>query len=627
MSFPVRLVLLPLFSILILIAEAQPLTADEATQIARSLGDKKILSDAGVKFLETTLSAEPEQYFRGTHPTEGVALMSKEGILWFCYAAFINEFIYRSGAMLPNRELIRDQRRLTRMARKSADDPEAYQQLTNDISGKEYSLSRKRFKGYLIEERIAAEDSISLKWRVLPLFGSVRQSKRGLVHKSRSTIGKTRTRTAREIFEIGLINERILNEIEAKLADSIITTEDEVFAFAAERAKYYNDYPRQRGLQLAFLDSLVKHDLLTPANRQSLIQSNGDNQLRTQFEILERCNPVVLLEAVHTNSLVENYNVVMQKIEQLIPGFHYSDLRVRRDTITTEFGPEVNTLVTFRLDELTYGHRFEYYVPPREDPVASVFARINALSFYPAVNSWLSDQGSPFRLYQASEEVVPESRWVSQMRYDARSALILLTEEQRRLWNDDIYFLSRENHQSRITSAKIRAAIDAFERIGLFSHLSKQQIDSCRMEALYSGRHSWTSLLKLFPDVIHIFDWETSVFKYPYVHHANAFSRIARGHFSISNAKDDFDISGKPKSKVHFSFDFNGKHYSRGLSFDGDWLDPEFLEFIRYALADNNVPGTYFSCYSGGQESGYIFLTRNQEEFIRTNYPEILSTE
>ncbi len=618
-----RLILLSLFSLLVFAAEAQPLTAEEATRIAHLLGEKKILGEEGEKYLMRLFSTAPDKHFGGLYMDEEYALMSKEGILWFCYAAFLNELMYRSGANLPNREIQRDQRRLNRMAKKLANDPEAYQQLVNSMSEKEYS-SRKRFRGFRIEERIVAEDSLPAGWRVLPLFGANQKLRKGLVHKTRSTIGKTRTRTAKELFEMGLINEVVFREIEGKLADTTITTEDQVFAFGAERTKYYAEYPRLRARQLALLDSLVKHDLLTPANRHAIIESLGDNELRTQFEILEQCNRVILPEPVDTATLIGYYGLLMQKMEKVVPEFKYTNLRVRRDTSHMLFGQHEDIILTFESAGQTYGHRFEYYATP-DSTGASEFDQSNRYDFYPAVNVWLADHQSPFRLYQATSRIPQQSLWYTPR--SVQSALILLTKEQRSLWDDDdLYFLSRENHDNTFTATKINAAIADFERIGLFTHLSKQQIDSCRNEALLSGWHSWVSLLQLFPDVIHGFGWE-SEFEHPYARHANAFSRLARGHFEISNASDDYDITGKAQKKVHFSFDFNGKYYSKELSFDDDRQDPEFFDLIRHALTENNVPGAFFYCRSDGELSRYIFLTKDQQEFIQTNYPEILSNE
>ncbi len=614
-----------LFCAVPFIATAQPLTHEEATAIAHSLGERRILSDAGTKYLIKKLSDESATY--DPFAEDNYPLRSKEGILRFCHAAFFHEYLYRIGAMLPNRDQKRDQRRLARKARKFRDDPEAYQQLVNSLSEKQYHLP-KRFRGYLIEARIRAEDSLPRMWRVLPLFGPGQELRKGLIHATRSTIGKTRTRTAKDLLELELIDQRIWRELNDHLADSSITTEDEVLRFAAERAKYYVDYPVNRNNQLAFLDSLMKHGLLASAQKDALVRSLEDDKLRTQFEILVNCKSVILPEPVGKDSLSEYYSRVLDKVEQIVTGFHYTDLCVVRDTMVTPSGDREDIILSFQANNQTYGHRFEYYASADDDTASFGFTQLNRYDFYPAINSWLADQASPFRLYQATTGTWPDQPEEGDRKErDVRAALILLTEEQRKLWGDGPYFLSDEKHNNEFTTGSVNAAIDDFEKIGLFSHLSEREIDSCRNEVLFSNPQSWTAVLTKFRDVVHIFDWETPDLEHPYVQQVNAFSRIARGHFSVSDPTDDFDIRGKRNDKVHLSFHLNGKRYAQELSMNVDWLDWEFLQLIDYALRDNGVPGTFVSCYSNGQVSGYIFLSNDQQVYLRSRYPGILTTE
>lgn len=60
------------------------------------------------------------------------------------------------------------------------------------------------------------------------------------------------------------------------------------------------------------------------------------------------------------------------------------------------------------------------------------------------------------------------------------------------------------------------------------------------------------------------------------------------------------------------------------LDFNSDWLAPEFLELLKKALKENNVDGDFYYCVDNGQESGYIFLSSKQHEFIQRNYPALL---
>jgi hypothetical protein len=75
---------------------------------------------------------------------------------------------------------------------------------------------------------------------------------------------------------------------------------------------------------------------------------------------------------------------------------------------------------------------------------------------------------------------------------------------------------------------------------------------------------------------------------------------------------------------LNYGFSVNKKRYEALLPFNGDWLAPEFLELFKKALKENNVNGDIYYCLDNGQESGYIFLSSKQHEFIQKNYAALL---
>jgi hypothetical protein len=243
--------------------------------------------------------------------------------------------------------------------------------------------------------------------------------------------------------------------------------------------------------------------------------------------------------------------------------------------------------------------------------------------FYEVINKWLADRNSLDRIYRANSD---NDAWT---KFDVTNhgntfGLIVLSEQQRAYWPDDILLLSLENHDNRYNSISLSKAIQSFDSVGLFSHLSSDEKEKANGQQIYR----YSDLLQCFPDVVHVFDMETGNLENPYEELCNAFARISRGTFAPSNIKDDFaENFQNPKKKVIFSFEWKGRKYSKQLANNGDWLDPEFLTLIRQALRENDVDAGFYDCYDGGQETGFIFLTKDQHQFVQKRYPELLQQE
>ncbi len=586
---------------------AQQLTNAEAIAFAEKLHHRKILNEAGKKQLLQSIDGSDiysivKEYGKG---------ITKSSILRFCASAFISEKMYRIGYRQPTKkELERKQEKYRKAAEDFKNDPEAYEKWLDEQSAQEV----KQLKPSRIEEKIREEDpQLNYEW-VTPLFG-LNVGTQSIIDKTRSVFGKTRSRTAKDLYEIGLINERVYTEIKKHLADSTISDEGEVCLLSSEKLRYYEDYPRLRDQQLQFIDSLAMTDAMSNEKATSLKSSLKDFQLYEFKEIVSNCKRSLMIQQRSNEKLTERYRRLLDTLQTIIPDLSIKELKVSIDSTPGLYGDVYNFETTFRANGRRYGSSLQIdYLPDSLGVSFQALMSEAAIDFHSGVNRWLCDQNSLFRVY------VP---------YNTGNDIVLmsLTKQQAALWQhqDNMAYFDFEDHSNTFNSIAIEKAIADFESIGLFKHLSRAQIDSGVMNTENRKIRSHINILTSFRHVTLTFDWESGNLENPYEELTLKMAAMSRGEFTPTNVTDDFEENAfKPGAVIHYSFDFNGKHYSADLSADDDWLAPQFFELIQTALKENHAQGQFYQCIDNGQEAGYIYLNKVQRDFLAQHYQELI---
>jgi hypothetical protein len=55
------------------------------------------------------------------------------------------------------------------------------------------------------------------------------------------------------------------------------------------------------------------------------------------------------------------------------------------------------------------------------------------------------------------------------------------------------------------------------------------------------------------------------------------------------------------------------------LEVQGDWVDPSVFDLVKQSVAENNLNGQFYDLFTNGQEASLIFLTIDQEKYLREN--------
>lgn len=592
--------------------QAQVISKQKAIEFADQLSQKKILTEKGKSSLIDNIKRNAfTSLYNNTYDTS----VTDAALLQYCHVVFFYEMLYRSGYVESERVTKKKLRQQRRARKRFGDDYQAYDAwLQKQITLDSIRMEKLFLKRHHIEDAIPAEDSTVGFWSAVPLMRYTHDLK-NVVETSRSVMGKTRTRTTKDILDIGLIDQKIFDDIIAGIKDSTIATEVDVFNVAAMRSEYYQSYPTAKTDQLAFLDSLVACDVLLPVHRDLLVNTYQPFELKGDFEILKYCNNSILLDTKGYSDPFTFYPHVYSQLRNIVPGFDFDTLKVRLDSIPVFEAMQCDILLSFQTGEEVHERRIGYEWPMDGDSLNTPDAySLSNADFHELLNDWLADHGSPFRLYKAVQQY---DNWTN-----FTIALILLTEEQRMI-SPGFQFLSEENHHAGLDKKYVNKLINELDSIGLFSHLTAEQIDSGRLELSRQPIYFAGDILTYFPKVVHNFYWDTTIPEGSFKANCSALGRISRDGFKPQNVWDDFNKKRKARrGKVTFHFEYNGKKYSKTLRGTTDWPALEFIALIKKAMQENPGNGNFYSLY--GPDSGsFIYLTDEQFEYFKKHLSQV----
>lgn len=475
-----------------------------------------------------------------------------------------------------------------------------------------------------IEKKIKQEDPL-LKFSFSHggLFGSPDKDYKSLIHPKRSVMGATRTRTLEELKNLQLISDFTYKETKAKLTDSTVRNEVDLLMLVKSKEEYFVNYQEYKAEELSFARDLVSQELISYSVYQKIRNNYIDLELKGKPEILscsQKCK-IVDLHSIEPNP-DSIYTYLFKEIESLITDFRYSDLKVKLIEIDEDSDLiEQRLEISFSIKGKTYKNEFFHdFKRVRNFKKHHKNDESNKISsnFHKGINKYLRDIEANYRLHTIN---IKDNRSVYGQE---KIGLIVLNEKQFNFLNTESYFLSDESYDNRFNSKGVDKIIKDFKSTGLFSHLSEEDIAMAKTKIESKEVIDFNDILFEYPHTIVAFDWETGNLTNPYHELTLAFSKASRNAFTPTEIKDDFEVALEKQRKVNYSFMFNDKVYSAILDMQDDWLDPKFMELIEKAMKENNVNGQFYFCYDNGQETGFIFLDKEQYEFINENYSDLI---
>jgi len=483
-----------------------------------------------------------------------------------------------------------------------------------------------------IERKIVSEDEpLEFSYVLYPFApgaSGTHNDYKSLIHPTRSVKGGTRTRTLEDFKELKLIRDVVYQNCSKKLKDTTIKHEKDLVNYIAEKEGFYITYPEQKKQELTFAKKLIGLKILSSDDFSRLAKSYQDWELKKKHGVLAFSSSCKVIDLTAFEPNPEKiYSHIFKELQALIPNFNYTNLKFelieekpRRQGLN-----RVDLKISFDINQYTYAHLFFYdykWFDDRKQQVKkSAPSKINT-KFHKGINKYLIDIGSKYLLHTIDIE---DNNSVYGRR---KIGLIVLNKEQASFFSKNMSLLSRESFSNRFSTKKIKAMIDDFEKIGLFSHLSQVQKSKAKAAIAHKEVKNFQDILSEFDNAEVTFDWEMNNLENPYQAITERLSKASRGLFTPTRIIDGFrEAIDKRASVVAYGFTFKNKQYKADLRLRNDWFDPAFFYLIKRALRENKVKGKFYDHYEDAQVGGYIFLTPQQLEFIKKKYPMLLTTK
>ncbi|MEL6659245.1 MAG: hypothetical protein AAFP77_28405 [Bacteroidota bacterium] len=414
----------------------------------------------------------------------------------------------------------------------------------------------------------------------------------------------------------GLVNERLMPMIAGQIEQRGIKFKLSLLLFTLQLVE--QDARLAPASLEGFCNGLQEHAICTGENLTRLNEAINQRKIDNPIDFLNYCDRSRLFElANYSEDPTEYIEQIHRETSALLEDLTFEDFKHEIQISESKFGgnhKSYRLAVSLRCNGRVYKQK-SFYLPPEErnKPLGlSYFGKIGTQGYYKIFNKILADNQSPYRLHLVTSSVNNVADY-------SKYAIIALTEPQADYLHKgrSKFRPSYEDFKSNVTSSRIEEAIAAYEKLGLLDHLTAEQIAKGKETVMSREHWGLGTVLGSFPNVVLTFDMELGNLSDPYAELVGWYAEISRGNFTPTNITDDFDL--EKNQFCNLAFDFNGKHYTKRLRIESDWIDTDFFEFMNEVAKESGLPGSFHFLATGGQDASIVFLTEEQHAYLTEN--------
>lgn len=367
-----------------------------------------------------------------------------------------------------------------------------------------------------------------------------------------------------------------------------------------------------------FLTGLLNTDIIDEASFFELKDLSAKNALHQYKQIFPHLKRHVIIDLKSLSNDEEEFlKSLYEKTSAVMPGLKFTDLAfkkvVNKKQSTNDFESQ-NLLASFYIDKKKYLFSSFYYY----ESTGSKSGNNNITTekedrlkiperFYQIFNKVLADNGSPYKIHSFSVG-------------KGSIGIIALTEEQVKeiSWTYDgalesYLSVGYENFDVKMTSDKIKEALNVYDSIGLFSSLSASQKNLIEERILSEEINYYADILQAFDNVIVNIDAEYGIHDALYKEITERLVNITNGIFNPTNIEDGYTFKTK---KFNYGFVLNEKTYRKQLYQKEDWIDFGFWELIKKAVNEQQLTGKFYELQPTDGLT-VIFLTNEQYKVLK----------
>lgn len=564
-----------------------PAEGDEwGAHIADQLYERQLLSKAGQEELVRQL-ADGRLFstysLPGTSRNGTLSGATPAAVLQFCAAAFQAAQFQRAGSLTARQE-----QQLQAALRKTPVDTAAL-------------LQQFAPAGAAVEQAIRREDpparaANDTGWTIYPPLVGAGSTQQDQIAATRSAFGKTRTRTARDLYDLGLLTQPDYEQVQQELAAQHVATEAGVCQLAARLALDRATYPVRRVAFDSLLLRLRQANVLTASGQQRALADPQVTQELTQTSLLPYCQPVRVLKQL-PRAPSQLYLQLLAEAAKLLPTFRYTDAQAKLTETPVKSGTSQELTLSFMASSRRYTHHLRLGWqpnPPLPNARKEPFVDSEALA---AINQWLRDQHMPARLYLAYLNTNAKED-LGLPGY----ALALLTSAQLAAWGEPGSFSGPEQADGQFTSEHIEEALASYKQIGLLKNLLATELAAGHRKALGGEASSHLDLLRSFPSLVVEMGGEDAEEPQAYAHALARVARATRGAFRPTTVQDNFVGQQAREQKSAFSFVCGSRQYKATFISDLGWMDFGFVGLVERAVRENTTGQLFY--LGEGDETG-----------------------
>ncbi|MGI4735426.1 MAG: hypothetical protein ACRYG7_09625 [Janthinobacterium lividum] len=590
-------------------AQAPAVGKEWAATIADRLYERQILSKAGRDELKRQIG---EGRLNGTYSLSGTSRYGHldevvpATVLQFCAQAFQASQLQRSVSLTE-----RQQREMQEMLRKTPVDTAALM--------RRFANSEARTEQAIRAEDPPVRSDAAAGWTIYPPLGLNTGSRQDLVAATRSVFGKTRTRTARDLYELGLLSQPDYTQVQQALTSQQLATEASVCQLAAQLAMARFTRPARRVAFDSLLLRLRQAKVLTASGQQQALADPRVNKELSLDALLPYCQQVRVLKGLPREPQ-RLYPQLLAEAAALLPAFRYTDAQAKLTETPLDKGTSQELVLSFLASSRRYTNHLRLgWQPSREVFRASEQPYVDAEGLA-GINQWLRDQHAAERLYLAYLNLNAEETDLPQY------ALVVLTPAQLLAWGEPGSFSGPEQAADQFTSEHIEEALALYKQLGLFERLPSAELAEGRRQALSGEASSHLDLLRSFPRLVVEMGGEDAELPQAYATALGQVAAATRGAFQPANVQDNFPGQQARKQKSTFSFTCGSQQYHANFVSDLGWMDWGFVTLVEWAVRENTTGRLYY--LGEGDETGlYCFLTPTQATALRQAQPELFEAD
>lgn len=303
-----------------------------------------------------------------------------------------------------------------------------------------------------------------------------------------------------QLKESGVLSDRVYKHLQAEIVAGHIQLDIQLFRHAAMQMEIYEQLQPAR--VEPFLNSLREPGVISHAGYTQLLQALTAGTIENSIEFLNYFDRAVLFDLRdYSEDPYDYFPKIHQTIAQMLTKTGVANITLNDFALELETGVDIdysdnNAIVSVSVNGRQY-QQSSYYSTPKDKN--DFLGRIDSDQFIHLFNKILRDRGSPYRLY--AQEAFSYDLGMPGVD-DSRFGVLALTDNQAK-----IYFKQDElRSDTLLTTDRVEEILTLMEKIGLFSHLTKEQIAAGRQQIKQSYITHLYELLEAFDDLVVTFD-------------------------------------------------------------------------------------------------------------------------